>query len=225
MASPPKYPAPENGSLSHPPPKAPRSYRRLENLPLPAIPSLPADAGAYTAPGAAIYDVSLPSSSRSNDLPREQRSYTKTPSLAIPVIPPPPPNADVYRVPGFVSSLPLPTSTDPTAFSHLQSRLRGPTRSADEKHAQDLDAKFAAMERVLSDLKPFASLGDFLAILFFNRAHGKSDLRGVTHAKSVAKFLSGHSQIKWRTFSLSFTSIGMAAEESAQLALEIEAEK
>ncbi|KAJ6487520.1 hypothetical protein DFH09DRAFT_1252793 [Mycena vulgaris] len=52
------------------------------------------------------------------------------------------------------------------------------------------------MERVLSDLKPFASLGDFLAILFFNRAHGKSNPRGVTHAKSVAKFLFGHSQIK-----------------------------
>lgn len=42
----------------------------------------------------------------------------------------------------------------------------------------------------------FDTLGDFLAILFFNRIHGESDPRGVTHANAVARFLQGSSAMK-----------------------------
>jgi hypothetical protein len=43
---------------------------------------------------------------------------------------------------------------------------------------------------------PFDSIGDFLSILFYNRPHGESDPRGLTHAVAVAHFLRGRTDIK-----------------------------
>ncbi|KAJ7738954.1 hypothetical protein B0H16DRAFT_1694642 [Mycena metata] len=51
------------------------------------------------------------------------------------------------------------------------------------------------MERILGDLHPFSSLGEFLSFLFYHRPHGESDPRGLTHAKVVSRFLSGRSSI------------------------------
>jgi hypothetical protein len=52
------------------------------------------------------------------------------------------------------------------------------------------------MDKFLENLEPFDSFGDFLAVLFHNRIHGESDPRGLTHAKSVARFLQGHTTIR-----------------------------
>ncbi|KAJ7628105.1 hypothetical protein B0H17DRAFT_871864, partial [Mycena rosella] len=70
-------------------------------------------------------------------------------------------------------------------------RLRAPPQTAEEKLAQ----KFAAIDIFFQD-SPFDSVGDFLSILFYNRPHGKSDLRGSTHATAVAKFLRGYTHTK-----------------------------
>ncbi|KAF8172932.1 hypothetical protein K438DRAFT_1611320, partial [Mycena galopus ATCC 62051] len=51
--------------------------------------------------------------------------------------------------------------------------------------------KFSAMEQNSA----FDSIGDLLAILFYNRPHGESDPRGFTHATSVAHFLCGRTDI------------------------------
>ncbi|KAJ7776977.1 hypothetical protein DFH07DRAFT_865690 [Mycena maculata] len=52
------------------------------------------------------------------------------------------------------------------------------------------------MDVFLKNLEPFDSLGDFMSVLFFNRIHGESDPRGLTHAKVVARFLQGKNTTK-----------------------------
>ena len=52
------------------------------------------------------------------------------------------------------------------------------------------------MNELLANLGPFSSLGDFLATLFYNHAHGETDPRGLTHAKAVARFLRGSTEIR-----------------------------
>jgi hypothetical protein len=74
--------------------------------------------------------------------------------------------------------------------------LRQPRLPADQRAAAKEIEKFSAMDNFLKNLEPFESLGDFLAILFHNRVHGETDPRGLSHAKVVARFLRGHSDIR-----------------------------
>ncbi|KAF8144039.1 hypothetical protein K438DRAFT_1993199 [Mycena galopus ATCC 62051] len=121
------------------------------------------------------------------------RSYTRKPALdPNPTIRPPPADAALYRVDQMTWDAPT-FSFEPALpdFPHEQPRLR----AAPETQEQKLANKFSAMEQLLEDL-PFDSIGDFLAILFYNRPHGESDPRGFTHATSVAHFLRGRTAIK-----------------------------
>ncbi|KAF8139550.1 hypothetical protein K438DRAFT_1920852 [Mycena galopus ATCC 62051] len=107
------------------------------------------------------------------------RSYTRKPALdPNPTIRPPPADAALYR----------PALPD---FPHQQPRLR----AAPETQEQKLANKFSAVEQLLEN-SAFDSIGDLLAILFYNRPHGESDPRGFTHATSVAHFLRGRTAIK-----------------------------
>ncbi|KAJ7928678.1 hypothetical protein B0H13DRAFT_1860252 [Mycena leptocephala] len=72
-----------------------------------------------------------------------------------------------------------------------QPRLRRQKQTAEEK---TLD-KFAAMEEFLKS-SPFDTLGDFLAIVFYNKPRNETDPRGTTHANAVAQFLRGRTEIK-----------------------------
>ncbi|KAF8153716.1 hypothetical protein K438DRAFT_1987424 [Mycena galopus ATCC 62051] len=123
------------------------------------------------------------------------RSYMRKPALdptGNPKIRPPPADAALYRADqtawdartfSFESALP--------DFAHQQPRLRAAPETKEQKFAN----KFSAMEQLLED-SPFDSIGDFLAILFYNRPHGESDPRGFTHATSVAHFLRGRTDIE-----------------------------
>ncbi|KAJ7328681.1 hypothetical protein DFH08DRAFT_940394 [Mycena albidolilacea] len=127
------------------------------------------------------------------NLGRIVRSYTKKAPLdPNPTIPAPPPNHDLYR-PEPSSWTPAPSTfvSPDHDFSHVQQRLRAATRTADEI----LECKFRAMDDFLQNY-PFDSIGDFLSVLFYNRPHGESDPRGVTHAIAVAQFLRGRTDIK-----------------------------
>ncbi|KAJ6449997.1 hypothetical protein C8R45DRAFT_1128523 [Mycena sanguinolenta] len=121
------------------------------------------------------------------------RSYTRRkPVDPNPSIPLPPTQHTSYRIqrslwPPAAPILPAP---DPD-FSHEQPRLRTSRRTEEEKLAD----KFEAMDDFLRN-SPFDSVGDFLAILFYNRLHGESDPRGITHASAVARFLRGLTDIK-----------------------------
>ncbi|KAJ7859848.1 hypothetical protein B0H14DRAFT_3628484 [Mycena olivaceomarginata] len=121
------------------------------------------------------------------------RSYTrKAPLDPNPTIPAPPPNHDLYR-PEPSSWTPAPSTfvSPDHNFSHVQQRLHAATRTADEI----LECKFRAMDEFLQNY-PFDSIGDFLSVLFYNRPHGESDPRGITHAIAVAQFLRGRTDIK-----------------------------
>ncbi|KAJ7193717.1 hypothetical protein GGX14DRAFT_537504 [Mycena pura] len=110
------------------------------------------------------------------------RSYTRRPLLdPNPTIPAPPAASSLYRADQS-------TWTPPPA---TQPRLRARAQTVEDK----LAAKFAAMDEFLLN-SPFDSVGDFLAILFFNRPHGESDPRGSTHAAAVACFLRGRTKIR-----------------------------
>ncbi|KAJ7138817.1 hypothetical protein C8R46DRAFT_1320848 [Mycena filopes] len=73
-------------------------------------------------------------------------------------------------------------------------RLRAEKQTAEQKQ---LD-KFGAIEKLLKDW-PFDTIGDFLAILFYNKPRDEPDPRGTTHAHAVAQFLRGRSNIKMST--------------------------
>ncbi|KAJ7799790.1 hypothetical protein B0H13DRAFT_1673295, partial [Mycena leptocephala] len=121
------------------------------------------------------------------------RSYRRyTPLDANPAIPTIPVNADAYRLdPSVHSSAPTQPSSTLPDFPHTQPRLRRQKQTAEEK---TLD-KFAAMEEFLKS-SPFDTLGDFLAILFYNKPRNETDPRGMTHANAVAQFLRGRTEIK-----------------------------
>ncbi|KAJ7762259.1 hypothetical protein B0H16DRAFT_1884208 [Mycena metata] len=109
---------------------------------------------------------------------------------ANPLIPPPPADANAYRLDPTAPPLPPIAYTAPD-FSHTQPRMRSEKQTAEEK---SLD-KFAAVEDLLKTW-PFESIGDFLAILFYNKPRGDIDPRGTTHAHAVARFLRGRDTIK-----------------------------
>ncbi|KAJ6532184.1 hypothetical protein DFH09DRAFT_933468 [Mycena vulgaris] len=125
-------------------------------------------------------------------LPALVRGYRKIlPPLPIPSLPSVPTDSGSYRsissiTPQTTHAVTPNPSENVSVFSHAQSRLRQPRRSASEKMAE----KFQFMEDLLSDL-PFDNLGDFLATLFYNRPHGESDPRGSTHSAVVGRFLHG----------------------------------
>jgi len=77
--------------------------------------------------------------------------------------------------------------------SSSQPRLIKPPQS----DAQKLSSKFDRMETFLKD-SGFDSVGEFLAILFYNPSHlsGESDPQGSCHAKAVSRFLQGRNKIK-----------------------------
>ncbi|KAJ6601767.1 hypothetical protein DFH09DRAFT_1020041 [Mycena vulgaris] len=56
-------------------------------------------------------------------------------------------------------------------------------------------AKFTAREELLKN-SPFETLGDLLAILFYNTPRGEPNPRGKTHSHVVAQFLRGRTNIK-----------------------------
>ncbi|KAJ7731018.1 hypothetical protein B0H16DRAFT_1893426 [Mycena metata] len=127
------------------------------------------------------------------DAPRRyNKQKHKQLALTVPVLPPVPPNADQYRVAGFLPTVPL-LSAPP--LDPVEPRICAPKRTLEERATADVAAKFDAMERILGDLHPFSSLGEFLSFLFYHRPHGESDPRGLTHAKVVSRFLSGRSSI------------------------------
>ncbi|KAJ7763539.1 hypothetical protein DFH07DRAFT_956350 [Mycena maculata] len=123
---------------------------------------------------------------------RKPRSYKKIQQLdSNPTIPTVPFDHDSYRVyPSDWTPPPTLNAPDPN-FSHQQLRLRAPLQLAEQKLAD----KFAALNTFLQD-SPFNSVGDLLSILFYNRPHGSSDLRGSTHATGVARFLRGYNEVK-----------------------------
>ncbi|KAJ7206105.1 hypothetical protein GGX14DRAFT_644132 [Mycena pura] len=137
--------------------------------------------------------------SGSHPLLRVPRAYKKTPVPLPPVSlpPPPPPDSANYRPLAPTIAVQGPAVPGPsiqhasTLFFHTQPRMRAKPQTAAQKEA----AKFNRMEQFLSDF-PFDSLGDFLAILFHNRPHGKPDCRGTTHATMVGRFLHGLDQIR-----------------------------
>ncbi|KAF8132241.1 hypothetical protein K438DRAFT_1787946 [Mycena galopus ATCC 62051] len=102
-----------------------------------------------------------------------------------PTIRPSPADAALYSVDQTTSNAPMP-SFEPVLsdFPHQQPRLRAAPQAPEQKLAN----KLSAMEELLKNL-PFDSIGDFLAILFYNRPHSESDPQGFTHSTSVAHFL------------------------------------
>ncbi|KAJ6620156.1 hypothetical protein B0H10DRAFT_1946222 [Mycena sp. CBHHK59/15] len=125
------------------------------------------------------------------------RAYRKRAALSVPDIPIPPPDAAAYRAPGAAPALASElTQSDPDSFSHIQPRIRQPRRDAEQKAADESEARFTAMNDFPANLEPFSSLGDFLATLFYDHAHGQTDPRGLTHAKAAARFLRGSTDIR-----------------------------
>ena len=110
-----------------------------------------------------------------------------------PAIPAAPVNADAYRLdPAAAAPFhpPEPPHTPPI-FSHSQPHLRQPRQSQADKVA----AKFAAMEEIMKG-SSFDSVGDFLAIMFYNTPRGEANPRGTTHTLAVVQFLRGRTTIK-----------------------------
>ncbi|KAJ7027286.1 hypothetical protein C8F04DRAFT_1212422 [Mycena alexandri] len=124
---------------------------------------------------------------------RYNKQKQKQLALTVPVLPPPPPNADQYRVAGFLPTVSLLSVPPPDP---VEPRIRAPKRTSEERVTADVAAKFDMMERILANLDPFSSLGEFLSFLFHHHPHGESDPRGLSHAKVVSRFLSGRSLIR-----------------------------
>ncbi|KAJ7931857.1 hypothetical protein B0H13DRAFT_1857510 [Mycena leptocephala] len=117
------------------------------------------------------------------------RSYRRyTPLDANPTIPTIPVNADGYRLDPSVhpSATPQPSSTLPD-FPHTQPRLRRQKQTAEEK---TLD-KFAAMEEFLNS-SSFDTLGDFLAILFYNKPRDETDPRAEIKMSHILPMMYHH---------------------------------
>ncbi|KAK6996216.1 hypothetical protein R3P38DRAFT_3329591 [Favolaschia claudopus] len=115
--------------------------------------------------------------------PRRNRNYQAILDPN-PIIPGPPPNAELYR----------PSSAPPLGptlqLLPRQPRLRAPKVSKEEK----MRRKFEAMDKLLREYE-FATVGEFLSILFYNPARGEPDPRGSKHSRVVARFLRGRTKI------------------------------
>ncbi|KAF8171560.1 hypothetical protein K438DRAFT_1773116 [Mycena galopus ATCC 62051] len=99
---------------------------------------------------------------------RVVRSYARKAALdPNPTIRSPPADAALYSVDQTTSNAPLP-SFEPVLsdFPHQRPRLRAAPQTPEQK----LTNKLSAMEELLKNL-PVDSIGDFLAILFYNRPH------------------------------------------------------
>ncbi|KAJ6492476.1 hypothetical protein C8R47DRAFT_1214286 [Mycena vitilis] len=64
-----------------------------------------------------------------------------------------------------------------------------------QSSADKLRDKFDAMDKLMEEW-PFETLGDFLLILFHNPARSESDPRTDRHARTVAQFLRGRTDVK-----------------------------
>ncbi|THU93689.1 hypothetical protein K435DRAFT_861314, partial [Dendrothele bispora CBS 962.96] len=123
-------------------------------------------------------------------------------------------NASIHRSPSETQITPSPSTslqfplspssppsftphiTSASEFPHSYPRLRAARQSPHEK----LSMQFQQLDHLLKSWE-FDSLGEFLALLFYNhRQRDGPDPRGASHTQAVSQFLHGQTQLKISEF-------------------------
>ncbi|THU87731.1 hypothetical protein K435DRAFT_866982 [Dendrothele bispora CBS 962.96] len=152
--------------------------------PIPTIPTHLADHVLTCLPPSVLNNIPINDNTSMHPSPSETQ-MTPSPSTSL-------------QFPLSASSLPSFTTniTSASEFPHSYPHLRAARQSPHEK----LSMQFQQLDYLLKTWE-FDSLGEFLALLFYNhKQRDGSDPRGASHTQAVSQFLHGQTQLKISEF-------------------------
>ncbi|THU90081.1 hypothetical protein K435DRAFT_864632 [Dendrothele bispora CBS 962.96] len=153
--------------------------------PIPTIPThCLADHVLARLPPSVLNNIPINDNTSMHPSPSEtQMTPSPSTSLHIPLSPSSPPS--------FTTNI-----TSASEFPHSYPRLRAAQQSPNEK----LSMRFQQLDYLVKTWE-FDSLGEFLALLFYNhKQRDGPDPRGASHTQAVSQFLHGQTQLKISEF-------------------------